>query len=184
MKVWFVTRNPHKVREVRAVLAPYGIDVEVSEERKFEVQADSLERVAYEAAKRLPPDKIYIVEDAGLFIDALKGFPGVYSSYVLDTIGLKGILKLMEGIENRKAKFVSVIACRLGDRVELFKGEVRGRIAEAIRGNQGFGYDPIFVPEGYERTFGEMSMEEKNRLSHRGRAARKLADFLLTLDFK
>ena len=125
-----------------------------------------------------------MVEDAGLFIEALNGFPGPFSSYVYKTIGVEGILKLMRGVEDRRAKFVSVIAfySPITEPVKFFTGEVEGRISEEARGSKGFGFDPIFIPaEGDGRTFGEMDVEEKNKLSHRARAARKFAEWILRI---
>ncbi|NOZ89276.1 MAG: RdgB/HAM1 family non-canonical purine NTP pyrophosphatase, partial [Crenarchaeota archaeon] len=118
------------------------------------------------------------VEDAGLFVDALSGFPGPYSSYVYKTIGVHGILRLLEGEENRAARFVSVIAYAGPWGVQLFRGEVKGSIAAEPRGSGGFGFDPIFIPEGADKTFAEMNIEEKNMYSHRARAARKLCSWL------
>jgi XTP/dITP diphosphohydrolase len=119
------------------------------------------------------------VEDAGIFINALSGFPGVYSRYVFDTIGNKGILKLLDGSENRSARFVAVIGYKPGDggSIKLFKGEVRGFVSLFPKGESGFGYDPIFVPEGFKRTFGEDTII-KSQVSHRKRAAEGLMKYL------
>jgi len=123
------------------------------------------------------------VEDAGLFIDALNGFPGPYSSYVYRTIGVEGVLKLVEG-KSRGAAFVSVIALyHPGKGVRVFKGMCRGVIAQHPRGFSGFGFDPIFIPEGVGKTFAEMREDEKNKLSHRGEAARKLIEWLKNTGF-
>ena len=117
------------------------------------------------------------VEDAGLFIEELGGFPGPYSKYVLKTIGLDGILKLMEGIKNRKAYFMSVIAfSSIGKSSKYFIGKVNGKISFNARGESGFGYDPIFEPfHGNGRSFGEMTTFEKNQFSHRAKALREFA---------
>jgi XTP/dITP diphosphohydrolase len=121
----------------------------------------------------------FVVEDAGLFIEHYSGFPGVYSSYALSTIGLKGILKLMEGLENRDARFHSVVAYRYGTEIRTFQGMVKGNIAQSIRGTSGFGFDPIFIPKEVEgKTFGEMMAEEKKSLSHRAKAFKKLGKWL------
>ncbi|RLE72114.1 MAG: non-canonical purine NTP pyrophosphatase, RdgB/HAM1 family, partial [Thermoprotei archaeon] len=122
----------------------------------------------------------FFVEDAGLFVEALNGFPGPYSSYIYKTIGCEGILKLLEGVDNRKAYFLSVVALRapgLGDVV--FKGKVNGIIANEMRGEKGFGFDPIFIPDGCEKTFAEMNIEEKSRYSHRGKALRKMGKWIV-----
>jgi XTP/dITP diphosphohydrolase len=121
----------------------------------------------------------FIKDDSGLFIDALKGFPGVYSSYVQKSIGNEGILRLMDGVENRAAYFRTVIGLFIPEKgISLFSGECRGSISSEIRGKQGFGYDPIFIPDGEDRTFAEMSLEEKNNISHRIRAIKGLVNFL------
>jgi XTP/dITP diphosphohydrolase len=120
-----------------------------------------------------------LIEDAGLYIDKYYGFPGPYSSYALRTIDNEGILKLMEGETERGARYLSAVAFRDGDTSVSFTGEVVGRIAMEMRGTNGFGYDPIFMPEeGDGRTFGEMSASEKARISHRARAFRKLGEWL------
>lgn len=178
--ILFATQNMHKVEELRAVLGLCGYSVEPVDIPKVEIQSSSLETIAAYAAiiayNHL--GKPVVVEDAGLFIDALKGFPGPYSSYVHKTIGVQGILRLLEGVSERTAYFKSVIAYAGPWGVKLFTGIVRGRIAEEARGNQGFGFDPIFVPEGSSKTFAEMSIEEKNLYSHRARAASKLCEWL------
>ncbi len=147
-----------------------------------EVQASSLEEVVREALEEIPGDNFFI-EDAGLFVDALSGFPGVYSAYVFKTLGNAGILKLLRGEENRRARFRSVVGLKLGGEVKLFTGEVLGSIAEEARGEAGFGYDPIFIPEGSTKTFAE-DPELKQRVSHRRRALEKLAAYLATHRFR
>ena len=123
-------------------------------------------------------------DDTGLEVDALNGAPGVYSARYageaknsLDNMAL--LLKNMSGIQNRKARFRTVIALILDGKEYLFEGVVNGTIAEEPRGTAGFGYDPLFVPDGYSTTFAEMDSEAKNAISHRGRAVEKLAAFLL-----
>ena len=120
-----------------------------------------------------------MVEDAGLFIEALKGFPGPYSSYVYKTLGVQGILKLMEGVKRREAYFLSAIAyAEPGLEPKVFLGKVEGFIVPEARGSKGFGFDPIFQPKGSEKTFAEMGVEEKNRFSHRAKALSALAEWL------
>lgn len=166
-----VTSNPHKGEEARAILARLGVEAEVVAEEKLEIQSESLEQIALVAARRAHErlKRAVVVDDSGLFIDALNGFPGPYSSYVYKKIGIAGILRLMEGVENRSARFVTALALvsHLGE--EIFVGEVRGSITTSPRGAGGFGFDPIFQPEGSERTYAEMG-DEKNELSHRARA--------------
>ena len=120
-----------------------------------------------------------MVEDAGFFIDEFDGFPGVYSSYVHKTLGIKGIIKTLEGKENRDASFQCVIGIHLDGEEFFFKGECKGQVSERVLGSNGFGYDPIFIPnEGNGRTFGEMNNEEKQQFSHRGKAMDKLRAYL------
>jgi len=123
------------------------------------------------------------VEDAGLFVEALKGFPGPYSAYVYRTLGTRGILKLMENVEDRAASFRSVVVFSSPEHQPVcFSGEVKGRISMEERGDSGFGFDPIFEPEaGDGRTFAEMTTEEKNRYSHRAEALRRFAKWYSSL---
>ncbi len=177
MEVIFVTSNEGKYREARAIGENYGIEVGWMQLEYLEPQGSDLVEIARKSAEILSKDMTspFFLEDSGLFIDALKGFPGPYSSYVFKTIGNEGIIKLMEGVENRKAKFIAVIAYWDGKEVRTFTGEVEGRISEEIRGDKGFGYDPIFEYNG--RTFAEMG-EEKNEYSHRRRALEKFFEWL------
>lgn len=178
----FVTRNKHKLEEVRALVRSIApeFDVEMLPVEKVEIQAESLEEIARFAADWLLARgyRNFFLEDAGLFIEALGGFPGPFSSYVYKKLGCRGILKLMSGVTNRRAYFKSVVALEFGGRIYLFTGIVRGTIAYEERGSHGFGFDPIFIPEGEIRTFAEMSTEEKNRYSHRARAVRAMIEFL------
>ena len=177
-KAYFLTSNKHKFEEVKPIFDEYGIELVMLPYEKVEVQG-SLEQVAVVAAAiaySLP--KPLLVEDAGLFVEALNGFPGPYSSYVYKTIGWKGILKLMEGVKNRRAYFKAVVAC-FHKGIRVFEGVVEGEIAEEGRGNKGFGFDPIFIPKGYNKTFAEMGVEEKSKISHRGKAFRKAAEAIV-----
>lgn len=181
--VYIVTHNQHKFAEASAVLREFGIELRQIRAKKLEVQDEDVVNVARVAAEdaygrfRVP----LIVDDSGLYIDYLKGFPGPYSSYVLEKIGLNGVLRLLEGASCRRACFRTGLAYADGSRVVTFVGEVCGSIAYEPRGSGGFGYDPIFVPEGYDKTFAEMDMESKNRLSHRGSALRKFAAWYLSV---
>ncbi|MEM3536719.1 MAG: XTP/dITP diphosphatase [Candidatus Bathyarchaeia archaeon] len=182
--IFFATDNINKFNEARKVLANYKIAVGMLRVKTLEIQSENLEEIAkasvLEAFKkcRLP----IIVEDAGLFIEALNGFPGPYAAYVYKTIGNSGLLKIMEGVKNRKAKFQSVIAYHSAelDSPVFFKGEALGEITREERkaANSSFGFDPIFEPlEGHGKTFAEMSLTEKNRYSHRAKALRKFAEW-------
>jgi dITPase (EC 3.6.1.-) len=179
--LYIVTTNEGKFREARELLAAYGIELGQIRDEKLEVQDDDVEliaRVAAEEAFRKHGVPL-IVDDTGLYVEALNGFPGPYSSYVLSKVGLRGFLKLMEGVENRRACFRTAVAFADGTGVYTFTGETCGRIAESPRGSGGFGYDPVFVPEGQTRTYAEMGLEEKNAISHRGKALRAFASWYL-----
>jgi XTP/dITP diphosphohydrolase len=182
--IFFATDNIHKFNEARKVLAEYKIAVGMLRAKALEIQSDNLEEIAkasvVDAFKRcnLP----VMVEDAGLFIDVLNGFPGPYSAYVYKTVGNKGLLKLMENIENRKARFQSVIAYYSADLKSpiCFKGEALGEITKDERRGKhesGFGFDPIFKPAESNKTFAEMTIVEKNKYSHRARALRRFAEW-------
>ncbi len=174
-----ITHNRNKYEELRRFIPGLQmLDLEYPE-----IQADTIEEVIDFAldylSSRIQGD--FIIDDSGLHIHALNDFPGVYSAYVFQTLGNEGILKLMEGVEDRRATFKTVIGLRYHGENFKFVGLCHGSIAKSIRGTAGFGYDPIFIPENEERTFGEMSMEEKNRISHRGKAIRKFIGFLRNL---
>lgn len=176
MDVTFVTSNSGKVAEVRRIFAEFGIRVRWSRRSLPEPQAARLEDVVHAklAAAADGPARAVVVDDSGLFVDALDGFPGVYSRYVLDTVGLDGILRLARG-RDRNARFRAVAGFRRGRTEIVTRGEVAGSLSRSIRGSNGFGYDPIFVPRGERKTFGELDPAAKDRLSHRGRAMRSLA---------
>ncbi|MEM3041380.1 MAG: XTP/dITP diphosphatase [Nitrososphaerota archaeon] len=179
--IFFATQNIHKFDEARRVLAEYGIAVAMLKAKASEIQDDDIGKIAEKGARDAAAESHLpvIVEDAGLFIEALGGFPGPYSSYVCRTIGTEGILKLLKGCENRKAQFRSVVAfCNREKIVKTFQAVVEGTIAEGARGSKGFGFDPIFEPlEHQGKTFAELEIEEKNRLSHRACALRKFAEW-------
>jgi XTP/dITP diphosphohydrolase len=172
----FVTTNEGKFREVSAMLGEAGVKL-VHEDRSYpEIQADRLEKVVRFAATILD-DQIrgdYLIDDSGFFLDHFGGFPGVYSSYVYKRLGCAGILKLLDGVRTRGAMFETVFLYRHGEAHEVFHGECRGLVADRERGARGFGFDPIFIPEGATKTFAEMTMTEKNVVSHRGRAVAAL----------
>jgi XTP/dITP diphosphohydrolase len=179
---YFVTSNIHKFLEARKVLAEHNLATAKLRVDAIEIQDDSLENIArFSALDAVKNCKLPVfVEDAGLFIDALGGFPGPYSKYVFNTVGLEGILKLMEGVKNRDAYFMSVVAYSspTDDEPTCFVGKIKGKIISELKGTEGFGYDPIFVPNGSDgRTFAEMSTDEKNVLSHRAQALRLFAEW-------
>ena len=185
--VFFATGNINKFNEARSILSPYGFAVALLRVKGDEIQSDNLKEIATSAATNafksihLP----LFVEDAGLFIDALDSFPGPYAAYAYKTIHNSGILRLMENVNARQAKFQSVIAyvdetlCK----PECFSGESNGEITQTERktaGKAAFGFDPIFQPAGSRKSFAEMTIKEKNGFSHRAMALRKFAEWYKT----
>jgi XTP/dITP diphosphohydrolase len=183
--VFFATGNINKFNEARNILSQYGIAVGMLRLKGDEIQSDNLKDIAQASVKNaykrcwLP----IFVEDAGLFINALSGFPGPYAAYVYKTIHNSGIIKLMENVADRQAKFQSVIAyCddQTPCEPECFDGESNGQLTTTERteqGKSGFGFDPIFQPTGSEKTFAEMTITEKNGYSHRAIAVHKFAEW-------
>ena len=180
VKINFITGNKHKVKEAKGIFQKFGFELAHTDLGYPEIQGN-LEDVAkfgakYAANKLKRP---VIVEDAGLFIKALKWFPGTYSSYVQETLTNKGILKLMDNVEDRYAEFRSVVGyCTPKSEPEVFLGAVSGHISYEERGDHGFAYDPLFIPEGFNKTFGELTRSEKNEFSHRRRSLEKFASWL------
>jgi len=172
--IYFATTNKHKLKEVREILAPLRVeqaDIEAPEPRSdsFQEVAEFKARYAWEKFR-----KPLIVEDAGIAISALKEFPGPFSAYVFGKIGNEGILRLMDGKKDRTAKFISVISYLKESSAPVsFIGELKGQISQEIRGENGFGYDPIFIPESHTETMGEMPQNEKNNISHRRQSLEK-----------
>jgi XTP/dITP diphosphohydrolase len=180
MKIYFITSNKGKFLEVKDALTSYHV---VQKKISYpEIQTSSLKKVVLFGLNSLSDRGMehIIIEDSGLFIKAFQGFPGVYSAYTYQSIGYQGILKLMEEIENRQAVFRSMIGYRDNgtDKVALFEGMCKGFISKKPKGKKGFGYDPIFIPRGSNRTFAQMTKKEKNSYSHRGKSVRKLKECL------
>jgi XTP/dITP diphosphohydrolase len=173
--IYFITSNENKFKEAREIFAKHGIEIEQKHAPYHEIQADTLEEVVEEALKSIGEENVFI-EDAGLFVDALDGFPGVYSRYIEDTLGNGAVLKLLKDVKERGAVFKSVVGYK-GNRIEIFAGEVAGDITHEEKGTAGFGYDPIFAPKGFNNTFAE-DFNLKMRLSHRKQAMEKLAKHL------
>jgi XTP/dITP diphosphohydrolase len=178
-KIVFVTGNKGKLREARDILGAKEMEVVQNSDGYPELQEDELEPIAAYGA-RWVADKLgmpVMVDDSGLFIKALNGFPGPYSAFVEEHLGNKRVLKLMEDEGDRTAVFKSVIGyCEPGKESIVFAGTVEGKIAFEERGAGGFGYDPIFEYKGM--TFGELGDEEKNKVSHRRRALDKFCEWL------
>jgi XTP/dITP diphosphohydrolase len=186
--ICLASNNEHKVEELKSLL---GSTFEIKTLKEIGCEEDIEETANTMAGNSLSKAQyVYntygvdcIADDSGLEVDALNGEPGVYSARYAGEHGnheknMDKLLFNLKGQENRSARFRTVITLILDGGVEMFDGTVEGRIIEEKRGNQGFGYDPIFVPNGLETTFAEMSMEEKNPISHRGRATAKLIFFL------
>lgn len=190
-KLVFVTNNAHKLEEVRAIL---GSTIEVLSLNDIDCHADIPETAeTLEGNAALKAEYIYknygmdcFADDTGLEVEALGGAPGVYSARYAGGDGhdseanMKKLLVELEGKTHRKAQFRTAICLIEGGEERLFEGIVKGSIIEEKRGLSGFGYDPIFVPEGYAETFAEMGNEEKNRISHRARAVQQLCAYLFS----
>lgn len=193
------TRNAHKTREIQHILGPgfkvrdLGEHPDISEIRESGTSFEENAKLkAFTVSTQLPA--LVIADDSGLEVDALRGAPGIYSARYAganaterDKIDkLLGELERVRATDDRRrARFRCVVAlARNTALLGTFEGIVEGRIANEVRGDYGFGYDPIFIPEGFEQTFGELSWEVKNRISHRAKAIRALADRLRRLEFR
>ena len=173
--VIFASSNKHKYEEAEKILAEFGIKLEFFQTELVEIQDDSLAKIAVQKALNAYDKckKPVVIEDDGLFIESLSGFPGPYSSYIFNTIGNNGILKLIG--DNRDAQFRAVIAfCDSNMKPVFFESNVFGEISKNIQG-KGWGYDPIFVPENQTKTYAEL--DGKNKLSHRYESLKKFADW-------
>ena len=189
MKIVFATNNRHKLREIREILGPDFEIVSLSDigcHEDIPETGNTLEENAHQKAEYIF-DHYHLncfADDTGLEVEALGGAPGVHSArYAEGTdhdseANMAKLLRELDGKNNRRARFRTGISLLVGDEEHLFEGVVEGRIVERESGAEGFGYDPLFVPDGCDRTFAEMSPDEKNAVSHRGRAVRKLAAFL------
>ena len=177
MKLKVITSNPGKVAEYQRSFDYLGIEMEHYKLPYDEVQTSDLAEVVDKGMDEIISKGVrnFIVDDSGLFVDALKGFPGVWSAYAQKTIGNKGILKLMEGIEDRGAEFRCCIGCDIEGQRIIVTGICRGTITESETGDGGFGFDPIFTHDGV-RTFAEIPVDEKNDVSHRGNAVKLLIE--------
>lgn len=187
-EIVFATNNPHKLEEARAILKGKVKVLSLSDincHDEIPETADTLEGNALIKVRWVKDKYGYdcFADDTGLMVDALGGAPGVYSARYAgehcspaDNIAL--LLQKLQGVEDRKAKFMTVVALIFNGEEYLFEGEVAGVIATDYCGNSGFGYDPVFIPENSSLSFAEMGADEKNAISHRGRAMRKFADFL------
>jgi len=181
LRLTFVTGNKGKLHEAQVALAPLGHEVVAADLRPVEIQGETLEEISRAKCEvllgRLAPP--FFVDDGGLFVDALHGFPGVFSAHALKKIGVPGVLKLMDGVADRRAHFACVVTYCDASGMRSFSGRCDGTLATAPRSDgHGFGFDPVFVPDGHRETFAELPAEVKNRISHRGRALAQLVEHL------
>ena len=188
MKIVFATNNPNKLKEIQSLM-PEGIEIlslkEIGCTEDIPETGTTLEANAFQKAHYLKENYGYdcFADDTGLEVEYLNGAPGVYSARYAGPdrsakANMAKILEELKGKKNRKAQFRTAIALILNGEEQLFEGMVEGHISEAKQGDEGFGYDPIFLPENDQRSFAQMTMEEKGAISHRGRAVRRLVDFL------
>ncbi len=173
--MYFITSNKNKLREFEEILGAKLEQIEIDLEEIQEIEAEKVVEhkvlEAYEKAR-----KPIIVEDTGLYIEAWNGFPGALAKWVGKTIGFENIPNMLG--ENRKAYAKTIVGYCDGNRLKLFEGKIRGKISEKARGESGFGWDPIFIPEGNKKTFAEMPVDEKNAISMRRLALEELKGFL------
>lgn len=186
--LYFATHNPHKVKEIQALLVS-EFEIKTLTELGCEEDIPETGSTFFENAQQKTD---YIVrkykvscfaDDSGLEVDALNGEPGVHSARYSGSRdmeeNMRFLLRKMEGQKNRKARFKTVVSLFWKGEQHFFEGSIEGELISEKKGEGGFGYDPIFIPEGYNLTFAEMPAEEKNRISHRAIAVKKLAAFLL-----
>jgi XTP/dITP diphosphohydrolase len=188
VNICFATNNPHKLQEVSNLLGDsfrilslrdIGCEDELPETHET-LEGNSFEKAEYVHRHYAIP---CFADDTGLEVNVLNGAPGVYSARFAGPQkdshdNIKLLLEKLKGSTDRLARFRTVITFISGRDVHRFEGIIHGKIADQLRGSSGFGYDPVFIPEGYDISFAEMNLEQKNRVSHRGIAIRKLVDFL------
>ncbi|PKP07189.1 MAG: non-canonical purine NTP pyrophosphatase, RdgB/HAM1 family [Bacteroidetes bacterium HGW-Bacteroidetes-5] len=191
MDIIFATSNSHKLNEARGIIGDsfslvtpleLGITDDIPEEEET-LEGNALSKAQYLWNRC---GRGCFADDTGLEVEALGGAPGVRSArYASDECdsrrNMQKLIKELNGIQNRKARFRTVVALIIDGKVTLFEGELNGSITETPSGSGGFGYDPIFLPDGYTKTLAELTSAEKNIISHRGIAMRKLSDFLKSM---
>ena len=191
MKLVFATNNQHKLKELQAILSEsfellslkdIGCFEEIPEEQPT-LEGNASQKAFYVFEKF---GYSSFADDTGLEIEVLNGEPGVYSARYAGEAkdpqaNMDKVLEKLENAEHRKARFRTVISLVLDGEEKQFDGIVEGEITKEKRGGSGFGYDPIFLPAGYHKTFAEMSLADKNQISHRARAVQKLVEYLKTL---
>lgn len=187
--IFLASGNKHKIEELRQVLAPLGIDLksvpdfsvaEEVDEDQPDLEGNALKKARFWHRKTGLPS---LADDTGLEVDALGGSPGVYSArYAGEKVtyddNVNKLLKELKEKKDRSAQFRTVVAYVTDKEEKIFEGVCRGVIIEEKKGDKGFGYDPVFMPDGYDQTFAELSSIDKNKISHRGIAVRNFIDFL------
>lgn len=189
-QIFLASGNPHKIEELQQILTPIGIKLkstldypgagEVDEDQPV-LEGNALKKARHWFKETGLPS---LADDTGLEVDAMEGAPGVHSArYAGEDVtyeqNVEKLLSELKGVDNRSAQFRTVIAYIDSDETEyMFEGVCKGEIITEKRGDKGFGYDPIFVPEGCNKTFAELSSEEKNKISHRGIAVQKFIQYL------
>ncbi len=177
MGIYFITSNKGKLEEVRAIT---GMDIRSKSIEIAEIQDVSVENIVKDKAVKAYSKihKPVIVEDTGLYIKALNGFPGALVKWLIGAIGPKGICRIVGRYKDRSAYGETCIAFYDGRKLATFSGRIDGTIARSPIGDNGFGWDPIFIPKGYNKTFAQMDSSEKNGISHRRKAALRLKMWL------
>jgi XTP/dITP diphosphohydrolase len=190
MELVFVTSNKHKASEVQKVIIPGIVIKNLNDIGCFDDIAETAD--SFKGNSLLKAEFVYakygmncFADDSGLEVDALNGAPGVYSARYAgepksDANNTLKLLRELDGKTNRAARFKTAIALILTGKTYFFEGTIEGRITEQARGDKGFGYDPVFIPNGYKKTFAEMTAEEKNSISHRALAVKQMNEFLNT----
>ena len=178
-KLFFASSNENKFQEAERILSDLGVQINFYKTILEEIQSNDLNDIAEKKAINAYDliQKPVVIEDDGLFINSLNGFPGPYSSYAYDTIGNKGIMNLLEKSQVRDANFVSIIAyCDNDYGVKLFESSIPGKISSVIE-KGGWGYDPIFIPDGESKTYANVS--DKDKFSHRSASLKKFSNWFL-----
>jgi len=194
MKIVFATNNKNKIKEIKVLLPPNVNILSLKDINCLEdipETADTLHGNAFLKANFVKQNYSYncFADDTGLFIDALNGEPGIYSARYAGEDGnsqknIAKVLSKLKGVVNRNAHFTTVISLLINDKKYFFEGSVYGKISETIMGTDGFGYDPVFIPDGYNVSFAQMQLSEKNKISHRAIATKKLIVFFNNFNLK
>jgi XTP/dITP diphosphohydrolase len=178
-RIVLVTQNKHKLTELKPLFDEFKVPFDTTDLEKLEIRSQNVEEIALTAAKHAHAilNRPVVVDDTGFFVSALNDFPGSYAAYVLQTIGFQGILRLIEGTKDRSARFVTAVAFCDDNNLKSFIGQMSGTISTDPSGDGGFGYDPIFLPNGLSCTYAQLSLSEKVRISHRTKAFRAFLEW-------